>query len=117
MVGQTCTPGEYITPTYYYLTEWGKDNWEKKLRDKIQLKKVTPPPSCQPLQDNPLRLIINDPHSMTTESSVLRCYVLRCYGLGANLIGNTDPTGSFHLELVKEPALMPCPQHYPTVPS
>jgi hypothetical protein len=51
---------------------------------------------------------------MTTEPSVLRCY-----GLGANHIGNSDPIGS--LELFKETATiapsMPCPQHYPTVPS
>jgi hypothetical protein len=32
--------------------------------------------------------MINDPHSMTTEPSVLNHY-----GLGANPIGNTDPVG------------------------
>jgi hypothetical protein len=36
---------------------------------------------------------------MTTEPSVLRCY-----GLGANLIGNTNPIGSFLLEMLKGPA-------------
>jgi hypothetical protein len=52
MVGRTTT-GEYISPVYYYPKEWGKDNWGKKLRDKTQLKKVTPPLSCQHLQRNP----------------------------------------------------------------
>jgi hypothetical protein len=66
----TTTTGEYISPTYSYPTEWGKDNWGKKLRDKSQLETVTSPPNCQPLQCNPLRLIINNPHSMTTEPSV-----------------------------------------------
>jgi hypothetical protein len=37
------TPGEYISPAYYYPSEQGKDSWGKKLRDKIQLKKVTLP--------------------------------------------------------------------------
>jgi hypothetical protein len=71
----------------------------KGIKDKIQLKKITPPPNCQPLQCNPFKLIINDPHSMTTEPSVLRLY-----GLGADLVGNIDPIGSFLLELFKEPA-------------
>jgi hypothetical protein len=94
MVGRTTT-GEYISPVYYYPKEWGKDNWGKKLREKIQVNKVTPPPNCQPLLCNPLRLIINDPHSITTEPSVLR----HCR-LGASLIGPTDPIGSFLLELL-----------------
>jgi hypothetical protein len=40
MVGWTTTPGEYILHVYYYPKEQGKDNWGKKLKDKIQLKKV-----------------------------------------------------------------------------
>jgi hypothetical protein len=48
------TLGEDMSPFYYYPPEQGKDNWEEKLRDKIQLKKVTPPPNCQPLQFDPL---------------------------------------------------------------
>jgi hypothetical protein len=48
----------------------------------------------------PLRLIINDLHSMTTQPSVLRYY-----GLGASLIGPTDPTGSFLLELLPTPTM------------
>jgi hypothetical protein len=31
------------------LPEQGKDNWGEKLRDKTQLKKVTPSTNCQPL--------------------------------------------------------------------
>jgi hypothetical protein len=69
------TWGVYLT-NLYYPPEQGKDNCGKKLRDKIQLKKVTLPPSCQHLQCNPLRLIINDPHSMSTEPCVLRLYGL-----------------------------------------
>jgi hypothetical protein len=79
MIGWTSTPGEYISPSYYYPSEWGKDNWGKKLRDKIQLKKVTPPPNCQSFQCNPLKLIINDPLTRSMQPSVLRHY-----GLGAN---------------------------------
>jgi hypothetical protein len=75
------------------------DDMGEELKDKIHLKKVTPPANCQPLQCNSLRLIINDSHSLTTEPSVLRHY-----GVGANLIGNIDPIGSFLLELLKEPA-------------
>jgi hypothetical protein len=77
----------------------GKEKWGKELKDKIHLKKVTPPPSCQPFQCNPLRLIINNSYSMTIEQSVLTHY-----GLGASLNRNTDPIGSFILELLKEPA-------------
>jgi hypothetical protein len=47
------TLGEYVSPTYYYCTEWEKDNWGKKLREKSQLKKVIPLLICQPLQCNP----------------------------------------------------------------
>jgi hypothetical protein len=58
----------------------------------------------------PLRMIINDPHSMTTELSGLMSY-----GLGASHFGSTDPIGSFLLELLKDPVttapLVPCPQH------
>jgi hypothetical protein len=80
MIGLTTTPGEYISPIYHYTTEKGKDNWGKKLRDKIQLKKVTSSTNCQSLQCNSLKLIINDPYSITTKPSILRHY-----GLGANL--------------------------------
>jgi hypothetical protein len=41
MIGWTTIHGDYISPIYYYPTEWGKGNWGKKLRDKIQFKKVT----------------------------------------------------------------------------
>jgi hypothetical protein len=48
---------------------------------------------------------------MTTGPSVLRHY-----GLGAGLIRNTDPVGSFLLELLKEPAtIAPCNALSPTL--
>jgi hypothetical protein len=115
----TTTPGKYISPTYYSPPEQGKDNWGKKLRDKIQFKKVTPPPNCQPFQCNPFRLFINDPHSMTTKPSVFK----RHYGLVASFIGSTDPIGSFLLELlpattappsVLSPTLLPQLHHNQT---
>jgi hypothetical protein len=100
----------YVSP--YYGIIWGKEKWGNELRDKIQLKKITPPPNCQPLQCNPLKLVINNPHSMTWGLSS----VLRCYGLRADLIGDTDPIGSFLLELLKEPATTaPSKALYPTI--
>jgi hypothetical protein len=109
MIALMTTPEEYISPVYYYSPRMRKDNWGKKLRDKIQFKKITPPPNCQPLQCNPLRLITNYPHSLIMELSVLR----HC-GLGTSLIGSTDPIGLFLLELLKKPATtvlppVPCP--------
>jgi hypothetical protein len=49
IIGWTTTPGKYISPTYYCPTEWGKDNWGKKLRDKIHPKKVTSTHNYHPL--------------------------------------------------------------------
>jgi hypothetical protein len=57
----------------------GEGKLGKELKDKIQLKKVIPPPNYQLFQCNPLRLIINDSHSMTTEPPVLRHYGLGVY--------------------------------------
>jgi hypothetical protein len=46
--------------------ECGKDNWGKILRGKIQFKKVTSTFQLSaPPMATPIRLIINDPHSMT----------------------------------------------------
>jgi hypothetical protein len=109
MVGWMTTPGEYSSTFYYYPHKQGKDSYGKNLRDKIQLKKVTLPPNCQFLQCNPLRLIINESHSITTEPCVLRHY-----RLGASLIECTDPTGSFLLELLLATTVVypvPNPEH------
>jgi hypothetical protein len=97
MIGWTTMPGMYVS--LYYGMAQGEEKWGQELKDKIQLKKVTLLPNCQSLQCNPLKMIINDPHSTTTDLSVLRCY-----GLEAKFIGNTHPIGSFFLELLKEPA-------------
>jgi hypothetical protein len=78
MIGWT-SPGAYISP-YYEMTQ-EKEKWGKELKDKIQLKKITLPPNCQPLQCNPLRLIINDLHYDH------RACILSCYGLELILLG------------------------------
>jgi hypothetical protein len=85
---------ECVSLTYYHPKEWGKDNWGEEIKgQKSSLRKLFPLPIVSPSNAD-----INNLHSMIIEPSVLRQY-----GLGANLIMNTDPTGSFLLELLKEP--------------
>jgi hypothetical protein len=88
MIGWKITSETYVLP--YYVMIQGKEKWGKELKDKIQLKKVSPSPNFQPLQCNPFRLFINDFHSMITEPPILR----HC-GLGSDFIGDTDTIGSF----------------------
>jgi hypothetical protein len=64
-----------------------------RLQSKLQAVLDTPCPSCKDKQCNPLRLVIENPWSMTLEPSIFRRY-----GLGADVSG-TDLLGAFELHV------------------
>jgi hypothetical protein len=82
-----------------------------RLQLRLQLFRTHPSPTCKDKQCNPLRLVIENPWSMTREPSIFRRYEL-----GPDVSG-TDPLGAFELQLAPNPSqVTPSSTSTPTLP-